>query len=656
MGIYGIAPRLLVQLECEFSGGERRTIVSDEAWSATIAGPLRSADILDGSSWDARREDPHWCDRPGATVGWGGVAIGADLSPLLVSQLHEPIEPVAVLKPERMTSTGDSTVLDFGQNIAGWCELTASGEEGTPLRLRHAEALDAHGALYRDNLRIAVPGMPGAAQEDTFILRGDDGGERLAPRLTYHGFRFAEVSGQAELVSAQAVVARSAVEEILELTCSDPFVERLLDAVRRTLAGNLVGAPTDCPQRDERLGWSGDTQVIAPTLLALFDASAFLEKWCRDLRDAQTPEGCFPDFAPHPFGPLEPPKSEFYGNPGWADAGVIVPWRIYEATGEPRVLRDAFDSACRWVDYVHARNPTRLWLNRPHAEYGDWLNGDTLVLEGWPREGGAVPKPVYATAFFHRSTSLVASMAEVLGDDAQQRRYAERAASIRQAFIDAYVTEDGTVLGDTQGGYALALAFGLVPDELESAVLERLVAAVRARGTRLTTGIQTTPLLLRELTRRGQVELAYELVFARTIPSWGYMLEQGATTVWERWDAFVPGRGFQNPRMNSLNHFALGAVGEWIVRTIGGIARAAPGYERVVIEPCPGGGVTAATCRLRSERGPIEVAWALEDGTLRLVAELPPGVRGAVRLRTSNGNELLHREIGAGRHSFAAPA
>lgn len=408
------------------------------------------------------------------------------------------------------------------------------------------------------------------------------------------------------------------------------------------------------------------------------DMATFLTKWLQDLRDDQTADGRFPDFAPNPNTVLG--EDRFFGVPAWGDAGTIVPWRLYQNYADTRLLEEHFDSARRWVDFIHERNPDLLWENARGNDYNDWLNGDTLIHEGWPRTGGMVPKPVFATAFFAHSTELVAKMATVLGRETEVARYAELFSRIKAAFNAAYVEADGRIEGDTQAGYALALRFDLLPEELRGRAARHMVDAFDRYDGHLSTGIQTTNRLMLELTRNGYEDDAYRLLNLRTFPSWGFMIENGATTIWERWDGFVEGRGFQNPGMNSFNHWAIGAVGEWMWRHVVGIQpdEARPGFGHFVVRPRPGGGLRWARGAYESIRGRIESGWAIEDGTFSLAVTVPVNTSATVYVPASDpaavreggqpvgqaeGVRFLREEDGnavysvaSGTYEFAAPA
>jgi alpha-L-rhamnosidase len=431
--------------------------------------------------------------------------------------------------------------------------------------------------------------------------------------------------------------------------CSNTTLNKIWNAIDWTLRGNLHSVPTDCPQRDERLGWTGDIQVFSQTAIFLRDMEAFFGKFLRDMREAQTEDGRFPDFAPHPFDNIP----RFSGNPGWADAGAIVPWNCWVNYGDRRILEAMFEPARRWVEHTRGLNGDLIWRNNfcGPVVYGDWLSSDTWEMKGFAKTGGAMPNEVYGTAFFAQSTRLLAKMAGVLGKTEAAAHYDALADDIVAAFQREFVSEDGKITGDTQGGYALALHFGLLPAHLEKAAAAHLVAALEPFHGHLSTGIQSTVRAMLQLSKWGYNEQAYRLITSTTVPSWGYMVEGGGgTTIWERWDGWVEGRGFANEGMNSFNHYAIGAVGEWMARVIGGLSpdENAPAWEHFNVCPLPGGGLQWANFQYDSPRGRIDSSWRFENEVFHLQLTVPPNTSATVTLPGKNATE-------AGRPLSAAP-
>ena len=625
-GIYGPKPYLLAQLEIELANGQRVRVVTDGSWRATKEGPIRSSDLLDGEVYDARREITGWGRSGFLENYWQPVEVLDRIAAKLVAQPNEPIRVIKELKPTAMTEPKPGVfVFDLGQNLVGRCRLELIGTPGITVTLRHAEMTNEDGSIYVANLRRAP-------QVDRYTCRSS-GREVYEPAFTQHGFRYVEVTGLKQKLPLDSLVARvfnSAAPEVGHLECSDPMLNQLWQNILWTQRGNLMSVPTDCPQRDERLGWTGDIQAFSQTALFNMDLAAFFTKWLRDLRDNQSDDGRYPDFAPHPGNT----RASFSGVPAWADAGTVVPWRVYQNHADTRLLREHFESARRWVDYIHAYNPDLVWRRGRNNNYNDWLNGDTLKQTNWPAKGGEVPKDVFATAFFAHSTELVAKMADVLDRPKEAKHYGELFSRIKAGFNQHFVKPDGRIQGDTQAGYALALNFNLLSDDLRPAAARHMVEGIQRYSNHISTGIQTIHRLMEELTRYGYHEVAWQLLTNRAFPSWGYMIENGATTIWERWDGYVKGRGFQDPEMNSFNHWALGAVGEWMWRHIVGLNpdESHPGYQHFLIAPRPGGGVTWAKGEYHSIRGRIASEWKLDGEIFTLHVTVPPNTTATVRV------------------------
>lgn len=639
---YGSFPRFLCQLEIEFTDGRTQTIVTDSSWRSTTAGPIRSSGIYDGEVYDARQEFPGW-DTPGfADAAWQPVKVLDLGSERLVWQPNEPIRIVKELKPIKLTEPTPGTyVFDLGQNMVGWCRINVQGAAGQPITMRHAEMLNDDGTLYIANLR-------GAPQVDRTIP-SRDGQVTFEPHFTYHGFRFVELTGLAAPPAHDAVLGRvfhSTSPDTGTFECSDPSLTQLMRNIIWTQRANLMSTPTDCPQRDERFGWMGDIQAFAQTAIFNMDMAAFLTKFAQDVRDDQAADGRFPDFAPHPGDP----NQTFSGVPAWGDAGTIVPWRVYQNYADERLLTRHFDAARRWVDYIHHLNPDLIWAKGRGNDYNDWLNGDVIRQAGWPTKGGGVPNDIFATTFFAHSTEIVSKMAQLTGHIEEARHYRGLFDRIKAAFNKKFVGPDGRIEGDTQAGYALALSFDLLPEPLRPQAVEHLLEGIDRYNGHLSTGIQTSHRAMLELSRYGHDNVAWDLLTNRTFPSWLYMIDNGATTIWERWDGYVKGRGFQDPGMNSLNHWAFGAVGEWMWRHIVGLNpdEAQPGWKHFTIAPQPGGGLTWAKGRYESIRGTIDSEWRIEGQTLSLRVTVPANTSATVIVPTSNPHEPLVTDTTAG--------
>jgi alpha-L-rhamnosidase len=624
--IYGNHPRLLAQLEIELANGKTERIVTDGSWRTTREGAIRSSDILHGEDYDARREMSGWDKAGFYDKAWQVADVATDVKTQLVAQPNEPIRITKEIKPISINQPKPGVyVFDMGQNMVGWCRLQAQGAAGTTVTLRHAEMLSEDGSIYTENLRIAK-------QTDRFTFLGKKASvETFEPHFTYHGFRYVEVTGLATAPRLEMLTGRalhSAMKETGGFECSEPMLNKLWQNILWTQRDNMHSIPTDCPQRDERQGWMGDIQIFVGTGILNMDMAAFFTKWMRDVRDAQADDGRFADFSPHPFGRNE----RFTGVAGWGDAGIVVPWRMWQHYGDKRLLAESFESGKRWVEFIRSNNPELLWKKKRGNDYGDWLNSDTFIYEGLPRKGGEVPKEVFATMMFAYATDLLARMATVLGKDDEAQKYTALFHDIKSALNKAYVSEDGHIQGNTQAGYALALHFDLLPENLRPQAVKYMLEGIEAYKGHMSTGFHSTYRMMLELTREGHNEVAYQLINQRGFPSWGYSIENGATTIWERWDGYVKGRGFQNKGMNSFNHYAIGAVGEWMYRVILGINQddQHPAYEQFIVHPQAGGGLTWAKGSYNSIRGKIDVSWKTVGGKFKLDVTVPANTTATV--------------------------
>jgi alpha-L-rhamnosidase len=624
---YGNYPRFLAQLEIELTDGTTEKLGTDESWNTNTKGPITASGIYAGETYDARLEESGW-DLPGFTSKSWTHAIASNPEPKkLVWLRNEPIKVEQELHPKKITEPAPGIyVIDFGQNMVGWCHFDVEGKTGQAVIIRHGEAVNPNGRLYTENLRQAL-------QIDTYIP-GKDGPFEFEPRFTYHGFRYVEITGLTKAPTKLSVTGRvfhSSSPFTGDFECSDASLNQLMSNIQWTERANLMSSPNDCPQRDERFGWMGDIQAFAQTGVFNMDLAAFITKFAQDTRDDQADDGRFPDFAPHPGDQ----NLSFSGTPAWGDAGVFVPWTAYLNYGDTRLLNEHFDAARRWVDYIQRNNPDLIWKKGRNNDYNDWLNADRIIYEGWPKTGGEVPQEVFATAFFARSTQIVASMAAATGRAKEAEYYGRLADQIKNAFNREFVKPDGRITGDTQGGYALALSFNLLPEEMRTKAAKYIVENMNTRyNGHLSTGIQTTHRAMQELTKNGYSDIAWKSLMNRSFPSWMYMIDNGATTIWERWDGYVEGRGFQDPGMNSLNHWALGAVGEWIWRNIAGLNpdENQPGWKHFTIAPLPGGGVTSAKGEYQSIRGLISSSWKIKDGKFIIDVKIPANTSATIMM------------------------
>jgi alpha-L-rhamnosidase len=448
--------------------------------------------------------------------------------------------------------------------------------------------------------------------------------EEWTPRFTFHGFRYVEVTGLDKKPSSDllaALVLHTDMRPTGKFRCSSSLLNRLHRNISWGLRGNFLDVPTDCPQRDERLGWTGDAQVFIGTAAFHYDVREFFRKWLQDLRDGQRADGAYPDIAPDVLGKYGPQQ---FGNAAWADAGVVCPWEIYRHYGDKEILAENYDAMKRWIGYQRRTSKN---LIRPRTAYGDWLAIDAVTAQNAP-----VPCDLVGTAYFAHTAGLMAKIAGVLGKKDDVRKFRKLHAEVLEAFCHAYVTPDGRVVGHCQTAYLLALAFDLLPAKLRPKAFAHLVDLIEARSCHLTTGFVGTPLLLPVLTRFGRTDLAYKILLQEDYPSWLYTVRNGATTMWERWNSYTKEHGFGDVGMNSFNHYAYGAVGEWMYGVIGGIRLLAPGNKRILFAPEPGGGLTSASCELDTPQGRAACRWQLRGKTLRGEVEVPPRTKAELRL------------------------
>ncbi|WP_108249369.1 alpha-L-rhamnosidase [Planctomonas deserti] len=641
--LYGSDVSLLAQLELHYADGSVRTITTGPDWRAAF-GPIISAGNYDGEVYDAREEQAGWSAPGFDDSAWTPVRVTERDPRTLEAPVGPPVRcteevlPVAVL-----TTPSGARVLDLGQNLVGRLRIRVSGRAGDTVTMRTAEVMQ-DGEIYTRPLRTAK-------SRDLYTLAGRDI-EEWEPRFTFHGFRYVEVSGwpgdlEAD-VAAGDIVARvyhTDMERTGWFESSDPLLNRLHENVLWGMRGNFVDVPTDCPQRDERAGWTGDIQVFAPTASFLYDCSGMLSSWLRDVAIEQLDDGTVPWYVPvipahHMWTPIRPGAV-------WGDVAVLTPWTLYERFGDLGVLEQQYDSAKAWVDLVDSlAGPDRLW--NEGFQLGDWLDPDAPPQD--PADA-KTDRYLVATAYFAWSAHHLALTAEALGRGEDAAHYAELAAQVREAFQGEYVVGDGRLTSDAQTAYALAIAFDLLPDDQREAAGARLAELVEAAGNRISTGFAGTPLVADALTSTGDLDRAYALLLERECPSWLYAVTQGATTVWERWDSLLPDGTVHPGTMTSFNHYALGAVADWLHRVVAGLAPASPGYRAITFRPRPGGDLTRASAAHETPYGRASIEWRLENGELRVDVEVPTGTTAVLDLE---GEEPRH--LGPGTHSASTRA
>jgi alpha-L-rhamnosidase len=541
-------------------------------------------------------------------VAWASATVREEKPRPLEGQVTQPVRQTGELKPKAVKEPKPGQwTFDLGQNMVGVVRLKVLAPAGTKLTLRHAEMLNPDGTIYTKNLR-------GAPSVDTYVCKG--GGETWQPTFAFHGFRYVELTGLPTKPADDAVtgiVIGTDIPRVGQFTCSDPRINQLMSNIWWGQRGNYLSIPTDCPQRDERLGWMGDAQVFVRTATTNADVAAFFTKWLVDVDDGQSAEGSFSDVNPNTMG---------CGSvPAWADAGVICPWTIYQVYGDRQILERHLPAMTRWVEWCRKHSVDLIREKDRGNDYGDWLS-----------IGSNTPKDLIGTAYFAYSTHLVAKSYRAIGKTEEAAKYERLFEDIKAAFNKRYVAADGRIKGNTQCCYAMAIRFELLPEEFRAKAAQYLEDDIRAKGWHLSTGFVGVSYLLPVLTGAGKVDTAYRLLMQDTFPSWLFSVKHGATTIWERWDGWTPERGFQDPGMNSFNHYSLGSCGQWIYDTAAGIGLDAekPGFGHVIVHPRVGGGLTAVTASYDSIRGRIASAWTLKDGAFTLEITIPANVTATV--------------------------
>ncbi len=681
--VCGDRPAFLAQLVLTFTDGSTQTIATDGSWK-TRTGPIVASDLLQGESYDARLEVPDWCQGQCDESAWDGAEVLAAPKSALVAPAGPPVrrtqELAATLtgKSSGRYLTGPRTrIWDMQQNMVGRVRLKVYGPAGATVTLRHAEILNADGTIYVTNLRSAKC-------TDYYTLKGStaEKPEIYEPRFTFHGFRYVEIARMPEgCEAADDTVTGIVLHTDMPMTgtfeCSHPLVNQLQSNIQWGQRGNFLEAPTDCPQRDERLGWTGDTQVFIRTATHNMNVAGFFTKWARDLSDDQCASGAIPSVLP------SIPSASTDSGPAWADAALICPWTIYQTYGDTRILSQHYATFERFakflqdtsVDFTRGSHVGKGWDG-----YGDWLAQDSDIKSN--NYTGRTPKDVISTAFFAHAMQLMSNIAKVLGKQEDEAKYADLAEKVRAAFIKRYITASGFVHAHTQTGYVLALHFDLLPAALRPVAVQHLVDSIQQYDNHLSTGFVGTPYLNHVLTAGGRLDVAYKLLLQETCPSWLYPVTQGATTIWERWDGWTKEKGPQDPGMNSYNHYAYGAIGHWMYNTLAGLDLdpASPAYKHSLIKPQPpaDGAITHAKATLQTLYGLLSSAWKIEGQTFHLDVIVPANTTATVRVPTKDAAKVTESgkpakaaegvkfvkyednvavyEVAAGTYAFAAPA
>ncbi len=613
--MFGEPPcRFLAQLVLIYADGSRDHIGSDELWR-TAESPILAAQIYAGETFDARKETPGW-DRAGFEDGsWARAEVGEAPGAVLEAQVSPPIRDIMTLKPVALTFPKPGiAVFDFGQNFAGSVRLNVKGPSGTDVKLRFAEYLTSAGLADQANLRSAKATA-------SYILRGDPDGEIYEPHFTYFGFRYVEASGLQGDVTVDTLTGVASYSDLPvtgQFRVGNPVIQKFWQNAVWSQRSNFMGIPTDCPQRDERMGWVGDAQVFWDAASFNMNTDAFANRFMGDIRTGQSANGAFPEVTPQAMKNAGP----YVGAPGWADGGVIIPWTVYRHYADTAIIDRNWSAMERWIKFILDANPDFIWRHNRGTDWGDWL-----AVDAKKPGDETTPKVLIGTAFWAHSTRLIAEMARATDRTVEFGYYSQLADKITAAFRTEFIDLQGHVGNGSQTSYVLALAFGLVPEELRSRAADRLVTDIRARGTKLSTGFLGTPYILDALAANGHENVAVDLLLQTGYPSWGYMVMKGATTMWERWNS-----DSGDLSMNSYNHYAFGAIAAFMYRRIAGIDQDAPGFEKILIRPVCDPRLKFAAGDYDSVHGRISTEWRRDGERLTLDVSIPPNVNADVHI------------------------
>lgn len=639
---YGDRPHLLAELTVRLTDGRKIVISSDESWKVS-EGPILESDLLMGESYDARRELSGWSEVGFDDSQWRAVVIQPapeiELSPSLDAGVKRHETLVSKTEGQKVDWGNSRRIYDFGQNFSGRIRLKVEAPRGITLKIRYAEVLNPDGTPYYENLR-------GARATDHYTCKG--GGEQWEPRFTFHGFRYVEVLGlkPEHALEIEGIVLHSDTPRTGHFACSNPLLNQLQQNIIWGQKSNFLEVPTDCPQRDERLGWTGDAQVFIRTACFNMNVQDFFHKWMRDARDAQNAEGAVPPIIPEPRVIIED------GGPAWSDATIICPWVIYLCYNDRKILADHYESMKRYVGY-HAGAYSKDFI-RCHPDIPKWSGfGDWLALDGSGDRMGATPHDLIGTAFLAYDFQLMSRIATVLEKTEEAQGFAELRTKVVAAFRRRFVTPEGLIAASTQTAYVLALHFDLLPEAARATAVAELVRKIKKNGNHLGTGFVGTPYLLDVLEANGHLDLAYTLLEQETFPSWLFPVKNGATTIWERWDGWTTDKGFQDKGMNSFNHYAYGAVGAWMVRSAAGLELdpSEPGYRHIVFRPRPGGSLTWAEAELETPFGKAGIRWDLQNSALAMKITVPAGTRATFSAPEGYGD--AEKSFDSGTHQFS---
>jgi alpha-L-rhamnosidase len=626
LNLYGKELALLAQLRIVYTDGSVEIIGTDDTWKSSTGG-VKNSELYDGEHYDANAEKNGWNNVGYNDKDWSPVKVINAAKNTLIATYNEPVKKQEKFKALKLITTPKGEkVIDFGQNLVGLVEVTTNGSKGDTIKIYHAEVLDKAGNFYTTNLR-------GAKQLNTFVLKGG-GTEKFEPHFTFQGFRYIRVEGLKDInpENFTAVAMYSDTRPTGSFKTSNELINQLQHNIEWGQKGNFLDVPTDCPQRDERLGWTGDAQAFARTATYNMHVYNFFNKWLKDLAADQNDKGAVPFVVPHVLG------KDAYSSAGWADAATIIPWTMYQAYGDHRILEQQYNSMKAWVGFMEANSTDNLWNKGFH--FGDWLfyrpDDDN---DG---RGAITDKYLIAQCFYANSVQIMINTATVLKKADDVRKYQSLLNDVKAAFLREYTTAGGRLVSGTQTAYVLALNFDMLPEAMRKQAAQRLADNISAYNNHLTTGFLGTPYLCHVLSRFGYTDIAFKLLMQETYPSWLYPVKQGATTIWERWDGQKPDGSFQTPGMNSFNHYAYGAIGDWMYRVIAGMDTydSMPGYKQISIKPHIGGGLSEVAANYETNYGKLGSHWKIVDGKLSLATEIPANTRARIYIPASNA-ELI---------------
>jgi alpha-L-rhamnosidase len=630
--IYGKRLGVLFQLKITYTDGSESMVISDETWKASNDGAIRMNDIYNGETFDATKKLIGWNNTGYDDKNWQHVKIGYYNNVNLIASEGSPIRKIQEIKPVKIFRTPKGKLIaDMGQNMVGWLRLKVSGKKGTVVTLRHAEVMDKYGEFYTTNLRVAKCQV-------IYTLDGT-GEESYEPRFTFMGFRFVEISGfpgELKVDNLTGVVVHSDMAVTGSYECSNPLINQLQHNIQWGQKGNFVDVPTDCPQRDERLGWTGDAQAFCRTAAFNMDVSSFFTKWFKDITADQKPGGEVPDVIPDILNKQDALSAQ--PSSGWGDVSVIAPWTMYLVYGDKDFLINQYQSMKAWVEYIRKKaGDSYIW--KGGSKYGDWLFYHPPV-NNHTEPDGYTDHDFIATAFYAYSTSILAEAAKALGKTDDAKMYADLFNKIKDVFINEYITKAGRVGTNSQTSFVLALKFNLLPENLRAKAAEFLVNDIKSRNNHLSTGFLGTPYLCHVLSDNGYTDTAYDLLLQETYPSWLYPVKMGATTIWERWDGEKTDSTFQDPGMNSFNHYAYGAIGDWMYRVSAGIETMGPGYKHIILQPHPTGKLTYSRASFESSYGTIASGWERKDGKVIIKVMIPANTSATIILPAESKDKV----------------